>query len=257
MLIDTHTHLNTDVFEADRDEMLQRARDAGVRSWISLGVDVESSKQNIALAEQYDAFFVAAGIHPSEAHKTDTDYVDHIRTLSQHPKVVAIGEIGLDFYWDKSHHKEQYKVFRDMLDLGVEVERPVVIHNRDAMREMQWFFQEEKLYSVNGVMHCFAGNRIDARFYLDMDLHISFTANITYKNFDLDVVKYVPLDKILLETDSPYMAPQPFRQKRNEPAFVTHVAEKLAEIHNVSYAEICDRTTKNARRLFNLPENLF
>ena len=140
-----------------------------------------------------------------------------------------------------------------MLLLGSELQMPVVIHNRQAMREMQWFFQEEGFNCVDGVMHCFAGDRTDAKFYLDMDLHISFTANITYKNFDLDVVKYVPLDKILLETDSPYMAPKEMRKKRNEPAFVTYVAQKLAEIHQIPYETICKITTENASRLFNLP----
>jgi len=253
MLIDTHSHLNSDVFKDDLEAVLSRARENNVSRVISLGVDVASSKTNIELSEVHEGFFVAAGIHPSEAHKVKDNYVDEVRKLARHDRVVAVGEIGLDFYWDKTHYREQYDVFRDMLRLGNELQMPVVIHNREAMREMQWFFQEERFSKVDGVMHCFAGDRTDARFYLDMDLHISFTANITYKNFDLDVVKYVPLDKILLETDSPYMAPKEMRKKRNEPAFVTHVAQKLAEIHQIPFEEICRITTKNAVRLFNLP----
>lgn len=253
MLIDTHSHLNSDVFKDDLDAVLSRARENNVSRVISLGIDVASSRANIELSEQYDGFFVAAGIHPSEAHKVEANYVDEVRQLVGHNRAVAVGEIGLDFYWDKSHYRKQYDVFREMLNLGKELQMPVVIHNREAMREMQWFFQEEGFRSVDGVMHCFAGDRTDARFYLDMNLHISFTANITYKNFDLDVVRYVPLDKILLETDSPYMAPKEMRKKRNEPAYVTHVAQKLSEIHKISYEEICQITTDNACRLFKLP----
>lgn len=256
--IDSHTHLHFKDFDNDRQAVIARAFDAGVRQIISLGTDVASSKRTLEISREYPTVFAATGIHPSEAHLAEKNAVTEIEALAQSStQVVAIGEIGLDFYWDKTHHKAQYAMFGKMLRLAEKLKLPVVIHNRSAQREMEWFFQEEQFQTVDGVMHCFAGDVIDTRFYLDMGLHISFTANITYQNFSaLDVVRYVPLDRLLLETDSPYIPPRQFRKQRNEPAHVVHVAEKLAEIHGKSVAEIAAITTENTRRLFRLPEVL-
>ena len=169
-------------------------------------------------------------------------------------KIIAIGETGLDFYWEKEHYEAQYENFRQMLMMAKEIELPVVIHNRAAQREMQWFFQIEKFEAVHGVMHCFAGDVADARFYLDMGLHISFTADITRKNFRwLETLKYVPLDRLMIETDSPYIVPRQVKAKRNEPANVVYVAEKIAEIHKATPEEIARITTETARRFFKLP----
>ncbi|MFQ5584636.1 MAG: TatD family hydrolase, partial [Calditrichia bacterium] len=238
----------------DLDEVIARARQAGVNSLITLGTDLTSSRETLAIAKQYKGVFAAAGIHPSEVHLTEPHDAERIREMAEaEEKIVAIGEIGLDFYWEKEHAGEQYRIFREMLFLAQALNLPVVIHNRSAHREMQWFFQEEKTFQLEGVMHCFSGNQIDARFYLEMGLHISFTGNITYPDYKmLDVLKYIPLDRILLETDSPYMPPEPFRKQRNEPAYVTYVAEKLAEVYHKAVPEIAEITTENAQRLFNL-----
>lgn len=255
MFIDTHTHLTFEDFDQDRDQVIRRAGAAGVERIITLGTDLPVSKAAVAIAAQYSSLFAAVGIHPSEAHHASPEDYPEIKRLAEgESKVVAIGETGLDFYWSKQHWKEQYDNFRQMLRLAREVDLPVVIHNRAAQREMQWFFQEEGIEQLNGVMHCFAGGIIDARFYLDMGLHISFTANITHQDFPhTDVVKYVPLERVMIETDSPYIPPAPFRKQRNEPAYVTYVAERLATIHGKSLEEIAQQTSENAKQLFRLP----
>ncbi len=254
-LIDTHTHLHWDAFEADREAVLQRAREAGVVQIITLGTDVASSRTSVEIAGQHPPVFAAVGIHPTEAHLARPGDVERIRKLAAtHEKVVAIGEIGLDFYRDTSHYQAQYDIFREMLYLARRLDLPVVIHNRKAHREMEWFFQEEGFFHLKGVMHCFSGDRTDARFYLDMGLHISFTAEITRKHFRRrDVVEYVPLDRLLIETDSPFIPPAQFPKQRNEPAFVVHVARALAEIRKLPVEDIARMTTENARRLFGLP----
>lgn len=254
MLIDTHTHLHFQEFDPDRNEVIQRAHEAQVERIITVGTDYASSVQTLQIAKEYDGIFAAAGIHPSEAHLAKDDDYDRLKELvARETKVIAIGEIGLDFYWDTSHADEQYSNFRNMLSLARELNLPVVIHNRRAHREMEWFFQEEGVYELQGVMHCFSGDREDARFYLDMGFHISYTGNITYKDFrKLHVVQYIPLDRILLETDSPYLSPEPHRSKRNEPAYVRYIAEKLANLHQKPVEEIARLTTENARRLFGI-----
>lgn len=254
MFIDTHAHLHFQEFGEDREDVIGRASEAGVEQIITLGTDFSSSIDTLKIANLFDNIFAAVGIHPSEAHLTQKEDYEKLKTLAeQESKIVAIGETGLDFYWDKSHPEEQYSNFRMMLDLAKSLRLPVVIHNRSAHREMEWFFQEEKISDLNGVMHCFSGDLTDARFYLDMGLHISFTGNITYDNFGkLDVVKYIPLNRLLLETDSPYMAPEPFRKGRNEPAYVCYVAEKLAILHKKPVDKIGLITTENAKKLFGL-----
>ena len=252
--IDTHTHLHFEDFDKDREAVIARAGEAGVNQIITLGTGLLSSRESLRIAQQYPQIFAAAGIHPSEAHSAAPGDEAAIKKLaSEEEKIIAIGEIGLDFYWDKTYHREQYDMFRTMLKIAREVKLPVVIHNRSAQREMEWFFQEEGIRALEGVMHCFAGEVLDARFYLDMGLHISFTADITYKNFTrAEVVKFVPLDRLLLETDSPFIAPANSPEKRNEPANAIRVAEKLAEIHHTTVEEIAGITTQNARRLFRL-----
>lgn len=254
MFIDTHTHLHLQEFDKDRDEVIARAHVAKVDRIITLGTDYDSSIETLRIAQNHKNIFAAAGIHPSEAHLARNADYQRLKLLAESEgKVVAIGEIGLDFYWDASHAEEQYENFRKMIRLAKELNLPVVIHNRRAHREMEWFFQEEEIYELRGVMHCFSGGIEDARFYLDMGLHISYTGNISYQDFRKpDVIKFIPLERILLETDSPYMAPEPHRKKRNEPAFVPFVAEKLAGIHNKPTEEIARITTENAVRLFGL-----
>jgi len=258
MYIDTHTHLHFEHFEADRAAVLDRARAAGVRAIITLGTGVPSSQRSLAIARQHAEVFAAVGIHPSEAHQaTEKDWNAIKEMASSGEKVVAIGEIGLDFYWKDVPAEAQYPVFRTMLKLAAERNLPVVIHSRSAIREIEWFLQEEGIYQLRGVMHCFEGDITDARFFLDLGMHISFTGNITYKNFRrLEVVRFVPLDRLLLETDSPFLPPVPHRGKRNEPAFLPLIAEKIAEIHKIPLEQVSRKTTENAVQLFQLPQTL-
>lgn len=255
MIIDSHSHIHIAAFDADRDAVVERATAAGVEAILTLGTNLENSKIALEAAQKYPIVYAAAGIHPSDAHLAGPDDLPAIENLiRESPKILAVGEIGLDFYWEKKHYQAQYQIFAEMLRMAERLNLPVAIHNRSAQREMQWFFQEEEFHTVDGVMHCFAGEVDDARFYLDMGLHISFTANITYPNFQYpQTLAYVPLDKVLLETDAPYMAPVGGRKKRNEPANVLEVARQLAKIHQKPFEEICRITTENARRLFNFP----
>jgi TatD DNase family protein len=256
-LIDTHTHLHDKAFDGDRDAVVERAREAGVVAMVTLATDVATALEVLTLTDQIKEVFGCVGIHPSEAHAAKPGDVEKIGQYAQQSaKIVAIGEIGLDFYWEKQYYVEQYSIFREMLALAKRLNLPVVIHNRSAQREMQWFFQEEGIEQLHGVMHCFAGDVADARFYLDMGLHISFTASITHRNFDPQVAKFVPLDRVMLETDSPYIVPAGSKVKRNEPKNVLAVAKQLALFHNIELVELARITSENAMRFFNLPNTI-
>lgn len=255
-LIDTHCHIHLDDFDQDRENVIQRARDNGVQKIIVLATDVASSEAVVALGQKYAEVFVAVGIHPCQAHLADPDAMRRIRSMAEsNEKVVAIGETGLDFYWEKEHFAIQYQLFREQLDLAAELDLPVVIHTREAQREIQWFFQEQGIVQLHGVMHCFEGDSLDARFYLEMGLHLSFTANITYAGYPHpQVLRQIPTDRLMIETDSPYIAPQNARGKRNEPANVLAVAERMAAILQIPVEEVARLTTDNARRFFRLPD---
>ncbi len=256
--IDTHCHLHLDAFTGDVAAVVSRAHAAGVAAMITLGTDLASSKACASLSSRFPGVYAAAGIHPSEVARARAEDEQALETLIRHhPRIVAVGEIGLDFYWDTTHWEAQYEWFGRMLRLASRLELPVVIHNRRAHREMTWFFQEQGIEQLRGVMHCFSGQVVEARFYLDMGLHISFTANVTYPDFrGREVVKFIPLDRLLLETDAPYMAPQPYRKQRNEPAYLPLLGEAIAGIHRIPVEEVARRTTENAMRLFGFPEFL-
>lgn len=251
-LTDTHAHLQFEHFAGDLPQVVQRAREVGVRRILTLGTDLPSSRESLQIADRYPEVFAAVGIHPTEVHKTSPGDVSAIKELAKsEEKVVAIGEIGLDLYWKEVPLTDQLPILEQMLEVARELGLPVVIHNRDAQPEMQRLFRQLGIRRLQGVMHSFAGTADDARFYLELGMHISFTGVITFKNFkQTEVVKSVPPDRLLLETDSPFLAPVPYRGKRNEPAFVQYVARKLAEIHQIPVEEICRITFENARNLF-------
>lgn len=252
-LIDTHAHLHLQHFDEDRQEVIQRAVEAGVTKMISIGTDTASSGQSIELAEKYDSVFAAVGIHPTDcAHASDKDF-EEIRKLAQHPRVVAIGEIGLDFYWKTVTPEVQRRVFVHQLALAREMDKPVIIHNREAGEAILETLHAENIRELRGVFHCFSEDFDFAQRVLDLGSHISFIGNLTYKKSTLpDVAARIPLERIMLETDAPFMTPVPHRGKRNEPAYVVHVAEKLAQIKKISVEEIAQATTGNAQRLFGI-----
>ncbi len=251
--IDTHAHLQLSHFDADREEVIQRARAAGVEKIIVVSMDVTSSRQSLQLAEKYPGLFAAVGIHPTDCGKaTDEDFA-MIVELARHPKVVAIGEIGMDFYWRPFSQEVQQRAFIRQLRLAQELRKPVIIHNREAGAAILQTLHDAGINHLFGVFHCFSENVEYAQRVLALNCHISFTGNLTYKKSILpEVAAQVPLERLLLETDAPFMTPMPHRGKRNEPAYTVHIAEKLAEINKISLADVALQTTTNAIGLFDL-----
>ncbi len=256
LLTDTHTHLHFEQFREDLSEVIERARTGNVHRILTLGTDLDSSLQSLDIANRYEFVYCAAGIHPTDVYNSRPNHPREIREMAEkEPKILAIGEIGLDLYWRDVALEDQLPVFRSMLNIAEETRLPAVIHNRNAHPEMQDFFRERQINHLSGVMHSFSGTVQDASFYLERGLYISFTGVITFKNYkNMEVVKSVPLERLLLETDSPFLTPVPRRGKRNEPLYVKYVAEKLAGIHGISQEELAEITCRNARQLFNWPD---
>ncbi|WP_053373394.1 TatD family hydrolase [Paenibacillus sp. FJAT-27812] len=254
LLFDTHTHLDSYKFDEDRDEVIQRAKDAGVHMLLNIGFNRETIPTTIALAEQYDFIYTAVGWHPVDSIDMLPEDLEWIERLCAHEKVVAIGEIGLDYHWDTSPKDVQQRVFREQIRLARKVGKPIVIHNRDAHEDVIRILQEENAAEVGGVMHCFSGSWETAKQCLDMNFYISFGGPVTFQNARVpkEVLKQVPLDKILIETDAPYLAPHPFRGKRNESSYVALVAQTAAELLGKSVEEIGAITTENGKKCFGI-----
>lgn len=253
MLIDTHAHLQLNHFDDDREAVIQRALEAGVEKIIVVSTDLASSRQSVVLAEKHAGVYAAVGFHPTDCGAATGDDFAEIARLAQHPKVVAIGEIGLDFYWKNVPAEIQQRAFVRQLCLAQEIGKPVIIHNREAGEAILQTLRENAIRKLQGVFHCFSEDVAYARHVLDLGCHISFTGNLTYKKSTLpEVAACVQLERLLLETDCPFMTPAPHRGKRNEPAFTVHIAEKLAEITQASFDDVCQRTTQNAIALFKL-----
>jgi TatD DNase family protein len=254
MLIDTHTHLDAHQFDEDRAEVIERARTAGVHKLINIGFNRETIPTTMALAEQYDFIYAVVGWHPVDSINMLPGDLDWIASLCDHSKVVAIGEIGLDYHWDTSPKGVQQRVFREQIQLARQKKKPIVIHNRDAHEDVVRLLIEEDAKDVGGVMHCYSGSWETAKRCLDMNFYISFGGPVTFKNARVpkEVLAKVPLDRLLIETDAPYLAPHPHRGKRNESAFVRLVAETAAEITGKSVDEIAKITTENAMKCFGI-----
>ncbi len=254
MLFDTHVHLNAWQFKEDLNEVIERAVEAGVTRMTVVGFDEETIPPAIEIAETYDFIYAAVGWHPVDAIDFKDHHLDYLREYAQHEKVVALGEMGLDYHWDKSPKDVQEKVFRAQIQLAKEVNLPIIIHNREATDDVIRILQEEKAEEVGGIMHCYSGTVEQMQPCLEMNFYISLAGPVTFKNAKLpkEVAKEVPLDRLLVETDAPYLAPHPFRGKRNEPAYVTKVAEAIAELRNMDYETICEITTKNALAIYRI-----
>lgn len=254
MLIDSHTHLDAAQFDEDRQDIIRRAKENGVTRIVNIGFNRETIPTTLALTEQYDCIYAAIGWHPQDAIDMRANDLDWIESLCKQEKVVAIGEIGLDYYWDTSPRDVQHKVFREQIRLARKLGMPIVIHNRDAHEDVVKLLKEEKACEVGGIMHCFSGSWETARECLNMNFHISFGGPITFKNAKQpkEVLFKVPLDRLLIETDAPYLAPHPFRGKRNETGYIKLVAEAAAEIKQMSFDEIAEITTANAKNLLGI-----
>lgn len=251
MLIDTHAHLDSALFDEDREEVINRAIQAGIGKIMNVGFNRETIPSTIALAEKHEMIYAAVGWHPQDAVNMQPEDLDWIAELCAHPKVVAIGEIGLDYYWDTSPKEVQHQVFREQIRLARRLSKPIIIHNRDAHQDVIRILREEKAEDIGGIMHCYSGSWEIARECLNMNFYISFGGPVTFKNAvqPKEVLAKVPLDRLLIETDSPYLAPHPYRGKRNESAHVTFVAEAAAQIKQVNVEEIIQITTYNAINL--------
>jgi TatD DNase family protein len=259
VLLDSHTHIDMREFDADREGVLQRAREAGVTAVIDIGIDIASSEAAIALAEKHSDVFATVGIHPHDASKVTDAAIACLEALAKHPRVVAIGETGLDFYRKRSSKASQIDVFKRHLDLASKAGLPVVIHSRNANDEVfdilrEWVAGRKSDGRPVGVLHCFSGDVELGRKYIDMGFLIAFDGPVTYpKSSAASVAKEIPLDKMLIETDCPFLTPQAHRGKRNEPAYVSYVAAKIAEVKGISCESVADVTSANAIRLFRLP----
>lgn len=254
MLFDTHAHLNAIQYEEDLEEVIQRAVSENVTHIVVVGFDRQTITRAMELTNNYDMIYAAVGWHPVDAIDMTDEDLAWIKELSAHPKVVAIGEMGLDYHWDKSPKDVQKDVFRKQIKLAKEVNLPIIIHNRDATEDVVSILQEENASEVGGIMHCFTGSAEVAKQCLDMNFYISFGGPVTFKNAKKpkEVAKEIPMDRLLIETDCPYLTPHPFRGKRNEPSYVKYVAEQIAELREMNYEEFSQKTSDNARKVFGI-----
>lgn len=252
-MIDTHVHLDDPRYDKDREEIIKGLSDWGVKKIINIGADMESTKKSVELADKYENIYAAIGVHPHDAKTMKDKDFDTLRELSKHPKVVAIGEIGLDYYYDHSERAVQKEIFERQILLAKELDMPIVIHSRDAAKDTLDIIKKH-IDGLRGEMHCYSYSLEIMREYVKMGFYIALGGVVSFNNARVakEVAREVPIDYLLLETDSPYLTPHPFRGKRNEPGYVKFVAEKIAEIRNMDIDEIINATTKNAKRLFNI-----
>ena len=254
MLFDSHAHLNDEAFDQDRAELLETFRDAGVGLVMNAGCSLESSREGIALAEAYPWIYCSVGTHPDTADEVNEELLEVYRQMCSHPKVKAIGEIGLDYYYETIHRDAQMRAFRMQMQLAEELDMPVIVHERDAHEDGMSIVKE--FPKVKGVFHCYSGSGEMARQLVDLGWYIGFTGVLTFKNARkaVETAQQIPLERILLETDCPYMAPEPYRGKRNHPGYLPKMAEKLAQIRGIPVEEVIRVTTENAKRLYRIEE---
>ena len=257
MLIDSHAHIQGKEYAGEAAAVIARARQAGVETIIAVGGagDMSSNIEAVTLADSFANVYATVGMHPHDAKDVGDEQLDTLKRLAANPKVVAVGETGLDYFYNHSPRETQQQVFRRFIYLARETKLPIVVHEREAAKEVAELLRSEGGGSLRGVIHCFTGDYEAAERYLDMGFYLSFTGIITFKNADAlrEVVRKVPLNGMFVETDSPFLTPVPHRGKRNEPAYVCYVAETVARIKNISLEQAASATTANARALFHLP----
>lgn len=254
MFIDSHAHLDDDRFNEDRDSIIEAIRKNDIDIVVNIGADLSSSIRSIKLSEEYDFIYAVVGVHPHDAKTMDDNTINLIKTFAAKEKVVAIGEIGLDYYYDNSPRDIQKKRFIEQIELAKDLDMPIVVHTRDAAGDTMEIIKNAQDGRLRGVMHCYSGSVEQAFEYIDLGFYISLGGPVTFKNSRVskEVAKAIPLDKMMIETDSPYLTPEPYRGKRNNPMYVKYVAEKIAELREVSIEEIGRVTSENTKRLFNI-----
>ena len=255
MLIDSHAHIQGEEYSGEVEVVIARAREAGVDTIIAVGGagEISSNDDAVALADSYANVYATVGMHPHDAKEVGAAVLGKLRNLTGHSKVIAVGETGLDYYYSHSPHDVQRRVFTDFIQLARETELPLIVHERDAAKDAAELLRSEGV-GVRGVIHCFTGGYQSARTYLDLGFYLSFTGIITFKNAGAlrDVLRQVPLERMFVETDSPYLTPVPYRGKRNEPAYVKLVAETVAKVKNLPLEEVARSTTQNVKDLFGI-----
>ncbi|KGG80877.1 hydrolase TatD [Caloranaerobacter azorensis H53214] len=254
MLIDSHAHLDDKRFDKDRDKIIKNLKDNDVSIVINPGVDLASSIKAVALAEEYENIYAAVGIHPHDAKTMDEDTIEVLKSLLKKDKVIAVGEIGLDYHYDFSPRDVQKKWFREQIKLAKEFNLPIIVHDREAHKDVYDILKEEQDGTLRGVLHCFSGSVEMAKEYIKMGFYISFAGPITFKNAKTprEVAKAIDINRILIETDSPYLTPHPHRGKRNEPLYVRYVAAMIAELKGMTTEEVARITAENTKKLFNI-----
>lgn len=258
MLIDTHAHIYLDQFEADLDDVIKRAKQVGIKAILLPAIDLPSIEKALILKQKWDFIHVMAAIHPCEVKDaTDQDFLK-IEEWAARDEIVAIGETGLDYYWDTSYNIKQHSFVRKHIQLAARVNKPIVFHDRNASEDLVQIVAEEKAISpypdrIRGVFHCFGGPENIAQAVLDLGFHVGLGGTYTFKNAGVpEAVSTVPLDRIVLETDAPYLAPVPYRGKRNEPSYILEVAQKIAAVRGIPLTEVERITTENAMRVFGI-----
>ncbi|SRR6056297_138141 len=256
-LIDSHAHLDFDKFNKDRDEVIKRAQENGIINIINVGSDLKSSHRSLQLSQQYEIIYAVVGVHPHEAKTLDKKALQVLKDLSKADKVVGIGEIGLDFYYDNSPRDKQREAFRKQLNFAKKINLPVVIHSREADKDTIKILKEEGMRNHNVLLHSYTGGAEMAEEALEMGFYFSAGGIVTFNSAqDLKkTMQRIPISRILLETDSPYLAPSPHRGKRNEPMYVKEVAKYIASLKNTTFENVAKATTDNTKRFFSLEKN--
>lgn len=254
LLIDSHAHLDDRRFNRDREELIASFKEDKLEAVINIGIDLETSKQSIDMAKRHEPIYATVGYHPHNAKELTDEILEELRVLAGEEEIVAIGEIGLDFHYDNSPRDVQKYWFKKQLELAKEVDLPVVIHSRDATEDTMEILKEAQDGSLRGVLHCYSGSVQTAREYIDLGFYISLAGPVTFNNARMpkEVAKSVPLDRLLVETDAPYLTPEPYRGKRNDPSKVINTADEIARLRGISLEELARATNANTKRLFNL-----
>jgi TatD DNase family protein len=256
MIVDTHTHYDDEAFDEDREQLLNRLSQSSIPFVVNVGASIESTKKTIALTQQYSYIFGAVGVHPSETAELNEENFNWLKQATKLSKIVAVGEIGLDYYWDTPDRKIQKEWFERQMELAKEVKLPAIIHSRDAAKETLDMIMSANLKEVGGVIHCYSYSKEMAKSYLDMGFYLGIGGVITFKNAIKlkEVVEYSPLEQLVLETDCPYLAPEPNRGKRNSSLNLIYVAQEIARIKKIDYEEVLEVTEQNARKMYGINE---
>lgn len=252
MYFDSHAHYNDEAFDEDREELLEGLKDKNVELVVNAGADMESSMASIQLAENYDFIYASVGVHPHDVKEMTEEDIETLKSWATHPKVVAIGEIGLDYYYNHSDEEDQIKWFRRQLELAKELEMPVIIHSREASQATFDMIIESGV--KEGVIHCFSGSKELAREYVKRGFYIGIGGSLTFKNAKktVEVVESIPMEYVVIETDCPYLTPVPHRGKRNDSTYLVHVVQKISEIKGLSEEEVARISAENAKKLFKI-----